>query len=218
MTFSNSYRNRDTTGYLFEIINVPCLLIFMINIVVRFRTGYYQHGVLITATKKIFWHNLKFLVLDIIAIGSIGSSEIEEITVDEQTTRKIQPICLLFFLKAFDLYKIEQSINRALQLHRRLKAIFNLSILVFFILFLCNTYACIFYSISYNYKQAANADTKDGLCWIDFVQAEGLYISEQDWIVQYLYSLYWASTTMLTVGYGDVVPRNRYEVMFDIVA
>lgn len=23
---------------------------------------------------------------------------------------------------------------------------------------------------------------------------------------------------MLTVGYGDVVPRNRYEVMFDILA
>jgi potassium voltage-gated channel Eag-related subfamily H protein 1/potassium voltage-gated channel Eag-related subfamily H protein 5 len=43
-------------------------------------------------------------------------------------------------------------------------------------------------------------------------------IINQFWYVQYIYSLYWASTTMLGVGYGDIYPRNVNEVTFTIIA
>ena len=37
-----------------------------------------------------------------------------------------------------------------------------------------------------------------------------------DFSIQYLYSLYWSSTTMISIGYGDIVPRNPGEIGFTI--
>ena len=33
---------------------------------------------------------------------------------------------------------------------------------------------------------------------------------------KYLYSIYFASTTLLTVGYGDIIPKNNLEVIMII--
>lgn len=35
-------------------------------------------------------------------------------------------------------------------------------------------------------------------------------------MIKYIYSLYWAVSTIVTVGYGDITPRNEYEVVVTI--
>jgi uncharacterized membrane protein YeaQ/YmgE (transglycosylase-associated protein family) len=42
-------------------------------------------------------------------------------------------------------------------------------------------------------------------------------IEQKPWLSQYIYSLYWAITTIVTVGYGDITPQNEYEILVTIV-
>ena len=38
-----------------------------------------------------------------------------------------------------------------------------------------------------------------------------------DWESKYINSLYWSLVTMVTVGYGDIVPQNNLEKVFCIL-
>ena len=44
--------------------------------------------------------------------------------------------------------------------------------------------------------------------WVGKAGLEG-----KPWYVVYIYSYYWANTTMVTVGYGDLLPSNYIEVI-----
>lgn len=42
-------------------------------------------------------------------------------------------------------------------------------------------------------------------------------IQNASWSTQYIYSLYWSVTTIVTVGYGDITPQNEYEISVTII-
>lgn len=49
------------------------------------------------------------------------------------------------------------------------------------------------------------ADNIPGNNWLAKIQK-----ADEPWNIRYLYAMYWSITTMVTVGYGDIVPANQY--------
>jgi hypothetical protein len=48
--------------------------------------------------------------------------------------------------------------------------------------------------------------------WILAIKAE-----HESYLGKYLYSLYFCCTTILTIGYGDITPKNKLEIVIVIV-
>lgn len=48
----------------------------------------------------------------------------------------------------------------------------------------------------------------DSRNWLQKAQIE-----DRPWYIHYVYSFYWANTTMVTVGYGDLSPNNFVEAI-----
>jgi len=71
------------------------------------------------------------------------------------------------------------------------------------ILFIAHWIACIFYAIG-----LSEIDSQP-LCWLTIAN-----IQDKELFDKYIISLYWAFTTMTTVGYGDVSPYTMSEKIY----
>ena len=38
-------------------------------------------------------------------------------------------------------------------------------------------------------------------------------MEDNEWDTKYIYTVYFACTTMFTVGYGDIIPTNKAEII-----
>ncbi|CAD8073817.1 unnamed protein product [Paramecium sonneborni] len=99
--------------------------------------------------------------------------------------------------------QVEESLNLS-KPSSSLLELFKLLLVLFFVL---HCYSCLWYFVgyySYLYSEKGS--------WLEFYHVE-----DETWQVQYLYSFYFSTVTMFTIGYGDVVPISYLERIIAIL-
>ena len=90
------------------------------------------------------------------------------------------------------------------QMSHEWKGIKDLVILFFVIILITHLTACGWY-----YVGTASVNGYDGNNWL---KAQNLLDKES--YIQYMSSFYWSIVTVMTVGYGDIIPQNNIERFF----
>jgi hypothetical protein len=114
---------------------------------------------------------------------------------------------ILFFFKLHQLSEVYEYLEEMLFFEEAYEGLLSLTKLFIQIIVISHLIACF-------WAYAALRERSNGTSsWLDKTfYDDPLKNVEIDWSRLYLYSWYWSLATMITVGYGDIAPRNDREV------
>ncbi len=113
-------------------------------------------------------------------------------------------IDLLFLFRVYHFNEISKKFGNFLFLDVNFQCYYLLIKLLFRILFLSHIFACLWHFIG-------NIQLEQKNTWMHYKEIEF-----EDFYTKYLYSFYFVSVTMNTVGYGDITPQNKLEFLYSI--
>ena len=165
---------------------------------IGFSTAYFTHGKLITDRKRIFKAYIGNFMFDLFTQISLIY---DVFLVGEETDVKrkfIKFICLVQYRKFKQIYHT---------LIDRFKVDMKFGYLLDFINLIA-TSICIMHWVACAWYFIGTVSYTENR-WLNLPN-----IRNKAGISQYIYAFYWSAVTMMTVGYGDVVPQNEYETVF----
>lgn len=137
---------------------------------------------------------------------------------DHQPTELINGIGIIYILQSLHLIQairlrgLLTSVESKRLLSDQLEGIIAVFTLCGTICIVAHLCACIFHFIALNMTTCIDDNPFNYVStWIHEAK-----LDESSWQTRYIASLYWATTTMITVGYGDITPRNNAERIFSM--
>ena len=214
--------------YVYYVFDWFLTVFFTVDICLSFVTAYEHKGRTVTDPSKIARHYLRtFFLLDVVAtfpmdIALAGRTkdkhkDLGRLAKASKLPRMFRYVRVFRFMRIVRVYGMDGIIQRAMVRAQLNPGMVRMCQIVIVALVGAHLFACFWYSLGTTYENEhyafddCHAYARHKQC--TWIQMEGLSRGDGNFFL-YMVSLYWALTTITTVGFGDVVPNTADEMVY----
>ncbi|CAD8132259.1 unnamed protein product [Paramecium octaurelia] len=180
------------------ILNYLPVYVYLMEIVLTFLTGYYEHGVLIMDQKQVAKHYFKksffYDLLNVLPL-LVSAYYVQSNWLEFSVLVKVKTLKFL-----------SDQLEEVFGLRTNYQTLIDVLRLMIQFIFLSHLFGCF-----WHYLGILQGDYGMTNTWINALELE-----DESWQIRYINSIYWSSITTLTIGYGDITPQSSVEKIFTV--
>ncbi|CAK56642.1 unnamed protein product (macronuclear) [Paramecium tetraurelia] len=185
-------------------LTTPFYVFLISDYLMKMNTVYYEYGQPIVDRYLIFNNYLKQgLIIDGISLLVLLCGYFNDYFLQSRWLN----LSLIIFITQYHYFaKIIRNVEESIHLSKIHSSIMNLAKLLFTILYFLHIYSCLWYFIG------SYANDIGMVNWLD-----SRNLTDASYEIKYLEAFYFSTVTMISVGYGDIVPLNSLEKICTIL-